>query len=77
MGCNCKGKTINNLGIPSYIRMAKEVWDKVSSLQFEDITDELWMELYMTYNQLYPNSKGQPDKQELLTIINKATQYKS
>lgn len=77
MGCNCgKKKVLNNLGIPSYIQMAIDVWNKVSDLSEEQITDDLWMELYMVYGNLYPNSKGQPSKPELLKTIQIATGYK-
>jgi len=77
MGCNCgKKKIINQLGNPHYVQMAVDVWDKVSNTPYESITDDLWMEMYQVYNSIYPNSKGQPGKEELLKIIQSTTQYK-
>jgi hypothetical protein len=77
MGCNCgKKKIINQLGNPHYVQMAVDVWDKVSNTPNESITDDLWMEMYQVYNSIYPNSKGQPVKEELLKIIQSTTQYK-
>ena len=79
MGCNCKGKknVINHLDNPSYVQLALDIWAQIQNLPFEDITDQLWEEMYMVYGMIYPNSKGQPVKEELVQIIQTATQYKS
>lgn len=78
MGCNCKRKNqvINNLSIPSYVQLGIDAWNQVKDKKFEDIGDEDWVMLYSAYNKIYPNSKGQPGKQELLEIIQKVQSYK-
>jgi hypothetical protein len=78
MGCNCgKKKVINNLNVPHYVNLAVEIWNSVSNLQFNDITDDQWFDMYQVYNQIFPNSNGQPNKEELLQIIQNATQYQT
>lgn len=74
--CNCKKKVINNLDIPHYVRLAKELWGRLGAIPFEQLTEDNWVELYMIYNQIYPNSNGQPSKEELLQIIHSASQRK-
>ena len=78
MGCNCKRKNqvINNLSIPSYVQLGIDAWNQVKDKRFEEIQDEDWVMLYSTYNKIYPNSKGQPAKQELLEIIEKVQSHK-
>lgn len=79
MGCNCgkrQNQVINNLSIPSYVQMGIDAWNEVKDKKFEDIQDEDWVMLYSAYNSIYPNSKGQPGKQELLQIIEKVQSYK-
>jgi len=76
MGCNCKGKTMNNLQIPAYIRMAKEIWATYQNKPREEYDEFNWQELYTLYNNLYPNSKGQPNKEELIEIITNAANYR-
>jgi len=78
MGCNCgKKKVINNLNVPHYVNLAVEIWNSVSKLQFNDITDDQWFDMYQVYNQIFPNSNGQPNKEELLKVIQNATQYQT
>lgn len=74
--CQCKKQVINNLDVPHYVRLAKDVWNRLGSIPFEEITEDQWGELYSIYNQIYPNSKGQPSKEELLGIIHSASQRK-
>jgi succinate dehydrogenase flavin-adding protein (antitoxin of CptAB toxin-antitoxin module) len=78
MGCNCKRKhnVINNLSIPSYVQLGIDAWNKVKDKRFEEIMEEDWVELYSTYWKIYPNSKGQPSKEELLQIMEKVQSYK-
>lgn len=78
MGCNCKRKNqvINNLQIPSYVQMGIDAWNSVKDKRFEEIQDEDWFVLYESYNRIYPNSKGQPGKEELLQIMEKLQAYK-
>lgn len=78
MGCNCKkqNKVINNLSIPSYVQLGMDAWNLVKDKKFEEIGDEDWVMLYSAYNKIYPNSKGQPDKQNLLEVMEKVQAYK-
>lgn len=78
MGCNCKRKNqvINNLSVPSYLQLGIDAFNSVQDKKFEEIGDEDWILLYTSYNQIYPNSKGQPNKQELLEIMSKLQSYK-
>lgn len=78
MGCNCRGKkqVINNLSIPSYVQLGIDAWNLVKDKKFEDIGEEDWALLYSAYWKIYPNSKGQPAKQELLEIMEKVQSYK-
>jgi hypothetical protein len=79
MGCNCKGKknVINNLDNPSYVQVASDIWAQIQNTPFEEITDQLWEEMYMVYGMIFPNSTGLPVKEELVQIIQNATQYKT
>lgn len=79
MACNCgkkKNQVINNLSIPSYVQMGIDAWNHVKDKKFEDIQEEDWVMLYSTYNKIYPNSKGQPGKEELLQIMQKVQSFK-
>lgn len=78
MSCGCKKKVqiINNMHLPSTQTRAKELYNEVSKISLEAITDDLWMLMYEWYNKTYPNSKGQPNKAELITIMEKAANYK-
>jgi len=78
MGCNCRGKkqVINNLQVPSYVQLGIDAWNLVKDKRFEDIQDEDWVELYSAYWKIYPNSKGQPSKDELLKIMEQVQSYK-
>ena len=78
MGCNCKrqNQVINNLSIPSYLQLGIDAYNSVKDKSLEEIQDEDWVMLYSAYNQIYPNSKGQPNKQELLKIMSTLQQYK-
>jgi hypothetical protein len=79
MPCNCKGKkqVINNLNIPSYVQMAKDFMTSIGNTPVGQLEDHQWSEGYHIYNSIFPNSKGLPEKSELITIINNAAQYKS
>lgn len=76
--CNCKRKNqvVNNLSVPSYVEIAINVWNDIKDTRFEDITEEQFQEMYNVYNMIYPNSKGQPSRSEIIPIINRITQYK-
>ena len=78
MGCNCrkKNQVINNLKIPSFVQMGIDAWNEVREKKFEEIQDEDWVQLYSVYWKIYPNSKGQPNKEELLSIMEKVQSYK-
>ena len=79
MGCNCKPKKqiINNLNIPSYVQLAKDYLASIGNTPVEQLDDQQWAEGYHIYNQIFPNSKGQPERPELLTIIHNAANYKT
>lgn len=78
MGCHCgKKKVLNNLNVPSYVQMAKEYLTSIGNTPVEQLDDHQLAEGYHIYNSIFPNSKGQPSKEELLTIINNASQYKN
>lgn len=78
MGCNCgKKKIINQLGNPHYVQLAVDIWSRIENTPYEAITDDIWMEMYQVYNSIYPNSNGQPERPELVKIIQTATQYKT
>ena len=77
MGCNCgKKKVVNNLGIPSYIQLAIDVWEKVKNIPPDSITEDLWDELLFVYDKIYPNASRQPERTDLLRTIETATKYK-
>lgn len=78
MGCNCKRKNqvINNLSIPSYVQLGIDAWNSVKDKKIDEIGEEDWAMLYSVYWKIYPNSKGQPEKEELLKIIEQVQQYK-
>jgi hypothetical protein len=78
MGCNCgKRKVLNNLNVPSYVQLAKDYMKSIQNTPVEQLEDHHWAEAYHIYNSIFPNSKGQPARPELLTIINNAANYKT
>jgi len=79
MGCNCKKKkqVINNLNIPSYVQLARDFMASIYNTPVESLEDHKLAEAYHIYNSIFPNSKGQPSKAELITIINNAANYKT
>ena len=76
MGCNCKSgkeQKINNLNSIDHLMIGKDVVDRIISVKpFEEITDLDWMEIFNAYQQLYPNSKGTPGKQDAINNIQHA-----
>ena len=78
MPCNCKRKNqvINNLSVPTYVELAINIWEEIKETPYEQITEDQFFEMYRVYNIIYPNSKGQPDRKELVNIIYAITQYK-
>lgn len=78
-GCNCKGRkqVINNLHIPSYVQLAKDFMSTISNTPVESLEDHQWSEMYHIYNNIFPNSNGQPSREELITIITNAANYKT
>lgn len=77
-GCNCgKKKVINNLNIPSYVQLAKDYLASIGNTPVEQLEDHQWTEGYHIYNQIFPNSKGQPARPELIEIITRAANYKT
>jgi len=78
MGCNCgKKKTLNNLNIPSYVQLAKDYLVSIQNTPVEQLDDHQWAEGYHIYNSIFPNSNGQPSKEELIKIIHNAANYKT
>ena len=78
MGCNCgKKKVLNNLNSPSYVQLAKDFITSIGNTPHEQLEEHQWSEAYHIYNLIFPNSKGQPSRPELLTIITNASQYKN
>jgi len=76
--CNCKKKkqVLNNLNIPSYVQMAKDYMSSIYNIPVEQLEDHQWAEAYHIYQNIFPNSKGLPSKEELLKIIDNAANYK-
>lgn len=76
MGCNCKSgkeQKMNNLNSIDHLMIGKDVVDRIISVKpFEDITDLDWMEIFNAYQQLYPNSKGTPGKEDAINNIHHA-----
>lgn len=78
MGCNCgKKKVLNNLNIPSYVQLAKDYMTSIYNTPVEQLEDHQWAEGYHIYQQIFPNSKGLPTKEELIKIIENAANFKN
>lgn len=53
--------------------MIKEANDTLLSVKDqESFTDADWIYLYMVYGRAYPNSKGQPSKDDLVNVLKNA-----
>ena len=75
MSC-CKGnRKMNNLDVPQYLINAKEAFNRINPKKKK--TEEDWMELYHHYNIIYPNSKGQPNQDVLIQILQQLSQFKN
>jgi|694.fasta_scaffold143787_2 hypothetical protein len=75
--CNCKKggrpKTLNNLKSVDHLNIAKEVDDRIlKQKSIEELNDYDWLELYGVFSQLYPNTTGQPSKEEVVNEIKNA-----
>lgn len=73
--CNCKKQVINNLGIPSYARLAEQIYNEVKDLSYDEITQDQFDEMYRIYFMVYPKSNGTPDKTELVGLMKKIKNY--
>lgn len=73
--CNCKNQVINNLSVPSYVKLAVDIWNEVKDIPFEDITDLQFEDMYSIYRMIYPNSKKTPERKDIVSIIFSITQY--
>jgi fructosamine-3-kinase len=79
-GCNCgkrKNQVINNLRVPAYVDIAIQLWNEIKDIPFEDITEDMFNEMYRVYGIIYPNSRGLPERTEIVKIIHNITQYKN
>lgn len=55
----------------------RDVYSKVGNLPLEEITEGDWLYLYDIYKRAYPMSNGQPSREELIKILEKASQLKT
>jgi hypothetical protein len=76
MCCGKKYKP-NNLDNRILLAEIREAYQKVKETPVESISDGDWIYLYEVYQRAYPNSKGQPNKEELLEILSKASQLQT
>ena len=76
MGCNCKGgkpKQLNNLNSVDHLNMAKEVLDTIiTPKSFTELNDFDWIEIYSTWEQIYPYASNKPSKEQVIIDIQNA-----
>lgn len=73
MSCCKKGKTINNLQVPSYTKLAKDILEKIGD---NEIQDEDILVMSQIYKQVYPHSPNKIiDKDFLLNQMKVFVQY--
>lgn len=76
MGCNCKGgkaKKLNNLDSADHLLMAKEVMDRViTPKSFAELDEFDWLEIYSTWEQIYPYASNKPSKEQAIIDIQNA-----
>jgi hypothetical protein len=72
--CNCKKKKINNLDNRIVLNEIKSAYDIVLTKGKENLTDGDWIYLYEVYSRAYPNSNGTPSQEDLINILEKASQ---
>lgn len=76
MGCNCKGgkaKKLNNLDSTDHLNLAKEVVDRIiTPKSFAELDEFDWMEIYTTWEQLYPYASNKPSKEQCIVDIQNA-----
>ena len=78
MGCNCKGKKqiLNNLKNQEVLELVKETLSQeVEGKSIEEIDNLGWTSLYGTWNLVYPNSTGTPDKQKVIDDLQNSLQF--
>lgn len=75
--CNCKKKKINNLDNRVVLEEIRNAYEQTISKGIDNLTDADWLYLYEVYSRAYPNSNGLPNKTDLVSVLEKASQLKT
>lgn len=75
--CNCKKSKPNNLDSRIVLQEIREAHEFVQRTGVENLTSPNWLYLYEVYSKAYPNSNGMPSQEELITILERASQLQT
>ena len=67
--CNCKKQVLNKLDDTSTIQRCKEVIESVGDRKWSELLPDEHFILQMMYNDVFPNSKGTPLGDDIITQI--------
>lgn len=74
MGCNCKKpQVLNNLWSEDHLRLALDVYERIISKKtIEEFDDFDKLEILGVYQQIWPNTKVQPEISNAVFMITEA-----
>jgi hypothetical protein len=75
--CNCKKNKANNLDNRVVLEEIRSAYDTITTKGVDNLTDGDWLYLYEVYSRAYPASNGMPNKNDLVSILEKASQLKT
>ena len=75
--CNCKKNKANNLDNRIVLNELKDAHNLVVTKGADNLSEGDWLYLFEVYSKGYPNSNGTPSKEELINILEKASQLKT
>ena len=75
--CNCKKNKPNNLDDRIVLNELRDAHNHAITKGVDNFTEADWLYLYEVYSKGYPNSNGIPSREDLLNILEKASQLKT
>jgi len=75
--CNCKKNKPNNLDNRVVLEDIRTAYNTITTKGKENLSEGDWLYLYEVYSRAYPSSNGIPNKDDLVSVLEKASQLKT